>query len=84
MSATVVGKSSELLDLRVIARLAQIFDAGVTYSSPNPIQIKEGLTKDLFDKRSKWFQEASMERRMGCSKRKAGIGFTAVISIKVR
>jgi hypothetical protein len=34
MSATVVGKSSELLDLRVIARLAQIFDAGVYIFKP--------------------------------------------------
>jgi hypothetical protein len=31
MSAAVVGKSSGALDLRVIAWLAQIFDAGITH-----------------------------------------------------
>jgi hypothetical protein len=62
----------------------QLFDAGITYSNPNPIQIKEGLTKDLFDECSKWFQEAIMKRWMGCSKRKASVGFTAVIPIKDR
>lgn len=29
MSATVVGKSSELSDLRMMAQLAHIFDAGI-------------------------------------------------------
>jgi hypothetical protein len=84
MSAAVVGKSSEPLDLRVIARLAHIFDAGITYSGSNPIEMKEGLTKDLFDERGEWFQEASLERRMGCSKGKAGVVFTAVIPRKGR
>jgi hypothetical protein len=56
MSATVVGKSSEPLNLRVIAWLTHIFDAGITYSGSNPIEMKEGLTKDLFDERGEWFQ----------------------------
>jgi hypothetical protein len=34
MSAAVVGRSSELSDLRIMARLAQIFDADVTFSDP--------------------------------------------------
>jgi hypothetical protein len=82
MSATVVGRSSELSDWRMIARLAQRFDASITVlhiQAQIPTEKKEGLTKDLFDEPGKWFQEASLERRVGRSERKANLVFAAVI-----
>jgi hypothetical protein len=44
-----------------------------------PTERKEGLTEDLFDEPSKWFQEGGLERRVGCSKSKANVIFATII-----